>query len=127
MLDVAVDEFLQPQRLGPAVIDGQRVHGETRLQRGVLVEIVDDDLGDGVPLELDHHPRVFVGLIAHRGDVADDLFVHQLGDALDEQGAVHVVGDFRDDDAARVSPFSSSIAELAAHLQAAAAGLEVMS
>ena len=63
-----------------------------------LIEIVDDHLGDGVALDLDDDARVFVGLVAHRGDVGDDLFVHQFGDALDQHRAIDVVRNFRDDD-----------------------------
>ena len=33
-----------------------------------------------------------------RGDVVDDLFVDELGDALDEVGLVDLVGDLGDDD-----------------------------
>ena len=51
-------------------------------QRGVLVEIVDDDLRIAVALQLDDDARVLVRLVAHRGDVGEDLLVHQIGDAL---------------------------------------------
>ena len=42
-------------------------------QRGVLVEVVDDDLGDGVALDLDDDAGVLVRFVAHGGDVGDDL------------------------------------------------------
>ena len=74
MLDVAVDELLEIERLGPAMVDGEHVDGKGGLQRGVLVEVVDDDLGDGVALELDDHARVFVGFVADGGDVGEDPF-----------------------------------------------------
>ena len=58
-------------------------------------------------------------------DVGDDLLVDQLGDALDQHGAVHVVRDFGDDDllAPALELFD---AHLAAHLEAASAGGEVV-
>ena len=100
VLDVAIDEFLQAERLGPAVVNRQHVDGKTRFQRRLLVKIVDDDLGDGVALEFDDHARVFVRFVADGGDVGEALylFVHQFGDALDEHRAVDVVRNFRDDD-----------------------------
>ena len=54
------------------------------LQRGVLVEIVDDDLRVAVALQLDDHARVFVRFVANIADVGEHLFVHQIGDALDQ-------------------------------------------
>ena len=44
MIDVSLVRFLERQQLGPAVVDRQHVDREGDLQRGVLVEIVDDDL-----------------------------------------------------------------------------------
>ena len=44
MLDVDCVSVLEREQLRPAVIDRQHVDGERDLQRGVLVEIVDDDL-----------------------------------------------------------------------------------
>ena len=51
-----------------------------------------------VALQLDDHARVFVRLIANRGDVGQHFFVDQIGDALDQRRAIHVVGNLRDDD-----------------------------
>jgi hypothetical protein len=50
----------------------------------VLVEIVDDHLGQRVALDFDDDAGVFVRFVAHGGDVRDDLFVDKLGDALDQ-------------------------------------------
>ncbi len=53
------------------------------------------------------------------------LLVDELGDALDERGAIHVVGNFRDDDLLAIA-FQFLDARFAAHLHAAAAGLEIL-
>ena len=42
------------------------IDGERAFQRGVFVEIIDDDLGNGVAFQLDHDPGVFVRFIADR-------------------------------------------------------------
>ncbi len=85
MVDVAIDQLLETEGLGASVIDGQGVDGEAALQRGVLVEIIDDNLGNGVALDFDDHARVLVRFVAHGGDVGDDLFVDKIGDAFDQR------------------------------------------
>ena len=91
----------------------------------MLVEIVDDDLRIAVALQLDDDARVFVRLIADRGDVAENFFVHQLGDPLDQRGAIHVVRNLGDDDLL-LAALDFLDAGFAAHLHAAAAGLEIL-
>src|SRR6267378_3737309 len=70
------------------MIDGQSVHRETALERRVLVKIVDDHFGDRIPLDFDDDPS----------DVRDDFLIHQIGNALNQQRPVHVIGNFRDND-----------------------------
>ena len=98
VLDEAGDRFLEREELRSSPVDGQHRDGEGGLERGVLVEVVDHHLGDGVALEFDDHAGVLIGLVADGTDVGDDLLVHQSRDALDEGGAVDVVGDLGDDD-----------------------------
>ena len=107
------------------MVDREHVHAERRFERGVLVEIVDDDLRIAVALQLDDHAGVLVRLVAHVADAGEDLLVHQLRDALDQHRAVHVVRNLGDDDllAAALHLLDAS---LAAHAHRAAAGLEVL-
>ena len=107
------------------MIDREHVDREGAFHRGVLVEIVDDDLRIAVALQLDDDPRVFVRLVANGADVGQHLFVHQRRDAFDQRGAIHVVGNFGDDDLLATA-FELLDAGLAAHLHAAAAGLEIL-
>src|SRR5438105_581415 len=107
------------------MIDGQGVDGKAAFQRGVLVKIVDDDLGDGVTLDLNDYPRVLVGLVPDRGDVGDDLLVDQRGDAFDEHGAVDVVRNFGDDNLL-ASTLELLEANFAADFDAAASAGEVL-
>ena len=102
------------------MIDGQGVDGETALQGGVLVEIVDDHLGNRVALDFDDHARVLVRFVPHRRDVGDDLLVDQFRNPLDQQRAVHVVGNLGNDDLLPAA-FGFLEADLAPHFQAAAA------
>ena len=85
--------------MGLAVVHGQEDHRERLLHRRVLVELVEHDLMLRAALELDDDAHaVAVGLVANIGDVVDDLFVDQLGDALDQVGLVYLVRDLGDDD-----------------------------
>src|SRR5690606_2430462 len=63
------DERVQGQRARHTVDQGQHVGAEVVLQVGVLVQVVQDDLGDRVPLQYDHQtlPRARGGLVAHVG------------------------------------------------------------
>src|SRR5262249_42205293 len=82
MLDVAIDQLFEIERFWPAVIDSEGVDRKTGLELRELIEIIDDDLGDGVALELNDHARILVGFVANGCDVADDLLVDQLGNPL---------------------------------------------
>ena len=89
----------QAERLGLLVDDGQHDDPEGGLEGRVLVEVVQDDLGQLALLDLDDDPDALpVGLVADVGDALDLLVVDQLGDVLDEPGLVDRVGDLGDDD-----------------------------
>ena len=125
VLDEAVDQLLEIERLRAARIDGELADGEGGLQRGHLIELVDRDLRDGVALELDDHARVVVGLVAHVADFREFLGVDQFGDAGDQVRAVHIVGDFRDDDDFPAALVGFGV-QRGADAHAATAGLEVI-
>ena len=91
----------------------------------MFVKIVDHDLRVGVPLELDDNPRVFIRFVADGGDVGEHLSVHQLRNPLYQRGAVHVVRNLGHDDLF-LAAFELLDAGFAAHLHAAASGLEVL-
>ena len=94
---------------------------------GVLVELVEDDLGDLVALERDDdpHPAALGGVVLEVGDPADLLLAHELGDLHDEAvvaALLHGVGQLGDDD--RLAAASDVLGvRLAAHAHAPAAGL----
>ena len=61
------------QRAGHAVDDREHVRAEVLLQLGVLVEVVEHDLGDGIPLQHDDEALAGAarGLVADVGDAGD--------------------------------------------------------
>ena len=125
MLDVAVDQLLQVERLRPAAVDGKLVHGERRFHRRHLVELVDHDLRHCVALQLDDHARPLVRLVAHVGHLGQFLVIHQLRDARDQLRAVHVEGDLLDDDVF-LAALRRLRGQLRAHAHAAATRLEII-
>ena len=99
MIDEVADGLIQPEFLGLVVDHGKKDHGEAFLHLRVLVELVENDLRFGGALEFDDDAHaVAIALVANVGDVVDDFFVHQVGDALDELRLVDLVGDLGDDD-----------------------------
>ena len=74
VLDVVLEHLLQVHDLGRALVERQHDHAEGGLHRGVLVELVQHHVGDGIALELDDHPHaVLVGLVVHPADALDLL------------------------------------------------------
>ena len=48
MIEEGFERLFEIQQLGLAVDDGEHIDAEGILQRGVLVKLIDDDLGDRV-------------------------------------------------------------------------------
>ena len=81
------DEVLEhlPERKNAryAVDEGQQNRAEGRLHLRMLVQPVQDDLRNGVPLELDYDAEpVPVGFVTHVTDVSQLLVPHELRDLL---------------------------------------------
>src|ERR1051325_10208383 len=99
VLDEQADELEQPHLFRLPTGDGQQDHAERFLHLRVLVEIVEDELRFFAALELDDDAHAFaVAFVAHVRNAVNLLILRQLGNALDERGFVHLVGDFGDDD-----------------------------
>ena len=80
------------------MIDRQHGDGEGGLQRGVLIKIVDNDLGIGVALELDDHARVFVRFIADALMSVRTFSLTRSAMRSTRVGAIDVVRNLGDDD-----------------------------
>jgi hypothetical protein len=95
------DEAVERQRARHAVDDREHVRGEVRLQVGVLVEVVEHDLRDGVALEHDDEPLSGAarGLVADVGDALHASVARELRDLHREVVGVDLVRQLRDDEA----------------------------
>ena len=97
--DEALEQLLQAEQSRLAIDQRDHVDAEHGLERRVLVEVVEDDLGDFTALEFDDDAHaVLVGLVAQLADALDLLVAHEVGDALQEARLVHLIGQLGDDD-----------------------------
>ena len=102
--DEALDDVLQRQRLGPAAADRQHVGREARLGRGVPPELVEDDVGRRVALQVDDDPDALaVRFVAYVGNALDPLVLGRLGDLLDQAVLADLIGDRGQHDRAAVA------------------------
>jgi hypothetical protein len=96
---VVGDGLGQAQGPGDAVDEGDDVDSEARLHRRVLVEVVEDDVGIGVPLELDHETRLPTGgVVLGPADSVELPAVNKVGDLLLDDLDRRLVREFGDDD-----------------------------
>ena len=99
VLDVVADHLVEAQRARHAVDDRQHVGAEAGLQLGVLVEVVQHHLGDGVALDLDDdaHADPVAALVFDVGDAGQLAVADLLGDRRDEVVVVDLIGQLGDD------------------------------
>ena len=61
--------------------------------------MVQHDLGRSVPFHIYHNMHaVAVGMVVDIGDALNALFLHQVGDILNQPCLVHLIGQFSDND-----------------------------
>src|SRR5215831_17958269 len=83
--DERLQRCFEVHDLRPAIDEREHDDAERRLHLRVLVELVEDDLRDFPSRQLEHDADALaVGLVADLRDALDLLFLHQLGDLLDE-------------------------------------------
>src|SRR5215216_1329076 len=83
----------QVEHPGHAVDQGQHDHAEAVLELGVLVELVEDDLGDGVAAALDDQAGAFlVGLVGDVDDAVEAALADQVADPHQQAVAGDLVG-----------------------------------
>ena len=99
VVDVVTQYLGQGQQPGHAVHERKVDDAKRRLQHRVLVEVVEDDLGNGSLLEVHNQAQALtVGLVAHVGDALDTLVVHELGYLLLEVALVDPIGKLGEDE-----------------------------
>ena len=76
----------------------QENDGEGRLQRRELIQLVQQNVGIGIPLQLDHQTDRFlqITLVADPGNAFDLVAVNQVGNLLNDTVTRLLVGNLRD-------------------------------
>ena len=99
VLDVVADHLVEAQRAGHPVDDRQHVGAEAGLQLGVLVEVVQHDLGYRVAFDLDNDAQAnaVAGLVLDVGDAGEPAVADLLGNRRDEVVVVDLIGQLGDD------------------------------
>ncbi|KAF5063760.1 hypothetical protein DSECCO2_291370 [anaerobic digester metagenome] len=93
---IMIEHLLQVQQLGPHVNQSQHVDAEGILQLGMLVQLIQDNMGIGIPLDFNRNQQtVPVGQIFDVRNADDPFFLYHLGNALHQFGLVDLIGQFR--------------------------------
>ena len=122
MADERLQHLPEVEQLRTAVDQRHHVDAEHRLHRRLRIEVVEHHLGRFAALDLDVDAHaVLVGLVAQLADAFQPLFLHQLGDLLDQPRLVHLVRDLGDDDRLATVVHHLHVGTRA-HAHAAAAG-----
>ena len=99
MLDKDLQRTLQRKQARHAIHQRQQLHAESRLQGGVLVQLIQYFFGLGAAFQFNDDAHAApVGFISQIGDAIDPLAARQVGDALEQAGFVQLVGDFGNHD-----------------------------
>ena len=126
MADVVADDLLEREEPRHVLDQRDHVHAERRLQRRVLVELVEHDLRVRVALELDHQPHaVAVRVVLDVGDLGQLLLVDEIDDLADDAAVAALLDHERqlgDDDRLAIAADLLDVGGRL-HAHAAAAGL----
>ena len=104
--DVVHDDVLETQEGGLVVHQGEVDDTVGYLHLGLLHQVLQDDVGDRILVQLDDDPHTApVGLVPEIGYARYGLVLDQIGDALDEFRLVDLVGKLVDYDGILGLPF----------------------
>ena len=63
-------------------MNSQNVHAETGLQRRIFIQLIQNDIGLKITLQLNNNPDAMaVGLVANLRNAVQFLFFYQFGDS----------------------------------------------
>ena len=92
--DEGLDEVAQREDFGPTTADRQHVGGKARLRGRVTPDLVEDDFGRSIALEVDHHADAFTArFVADVRNAFDPFLLGGFGDLFDQCVLADLVGD----------------------------------
>src|SRR5499426_1504189 len=117
VIQESFERFFEIEYPWVAIRNGEHVYAERFLQCGVLIELIEDDVGYCIAFEFDDDPHPFaVRLIAKIRNSVNFLLLYQSGNLLDDPILVDHEGDFTDDDLLLTGAFDRLGESFAAHL-----------
>ena len=100
VLDVGGQNFFEVQNSRRAVHEGEHDHGIIDLKLRLLVKIVQNDLRVGVLFDVDNDTHaVTVGFFLDVADAFEAFILHLIGDVFDKASLVHLIRNFRENEA----------------------------
>ena len=123
VVDEALEEELQAHAARGAVVEGEHVRREVRLQLGEAEEVVEDHVGLGVGLDGhdDVHAHVALGEVLDVGDALDLVVLDEVAEVDEHLALVHAVGELGDYDLLAAVLLGDDL-RLGANLEGGAAG-----
>ena len=95
--DKGADNVFQIQHNRAAVMNSQNVHAETGLQRRIFIQLIQNDIGLKITLQLNNNPDAMaVGLVANLRNAVQFLFFYQFGDTGNHCRLINLIGNFVD-------------------------------
>ena len=93
MTDERLDDLLEIEQTRLPIHQRHHVDAENGLHLGVLIQVVQHDLGHLAAPQLDDHAHaVLVRLVAQLGDALELALLHQFRDSLEQTGFVDLIG-----------------------------------
>ena len=100
----AADDIAQRQHFGPAAADCQHVCRERALCRGVAPKLVQNNLGGGIALQIDHHAHAQTArFVTDVRDAFDPLVLGGFGNLFDQTVLADLVGNRGQHDRATIT------------------------
>src|SRR5262249_34307111 len=72
------DDFAKGQQLGTAAVQRQHIDAKTRLQCRVTVELVENDVGLGIPLQFNDDAQTFAVASSRRSEMPSISFARTV-------------------------------------------------
>jgi len=92
-LDEGFDDVAQVQQFGAAAANGQHIGREARLGGGVAPQLVQNDFGGRIALQVHDDPHAFAaGFVANVADPLDPLFLGGFGNLFDQTVFADLIG-----------------------------------
>ena len=96
MLEITNQHLPHREQLRTTTIQSEHDHAKAAFERGVLVKVVDHNLGDRISLQFQNNPNRFIRLISRVTDSIQLFLFDQFSHPFDQLFRVHIVRNLGD-------------------------------